>query len=264
MHNRTANRLFVGLLLGLLAGCANPHVPLGAEDLQRLQVAGDEHDQIIYRGTVTPVGDSEPAFRYERHVAEVRAEDDHPAGQVSTHVTFGVSSDAPLLFQRATHSPTYELEHFEEVQGQTGTVSSVTVRADGTLRFRVQRGEEREDRSEGHGDPVVVGPTLFGFVLEHWDALERGETLPVRFAVADQARSYAFTLRRTAATDEATTVTLAASDFFVSLGIEPMQLVFDRGSRRIVRYTGRVPPLLDGRDAFDAVVDYRFDAQTYR
>ena len=124
--------------------------------------------------------------------------------------------------------------------------------------FLVTRGKERERRTEGPGSPVVVGPTLFGYVLEHWDELTGGANLSVRFAVTDKARTYNFKIRRSRTDDDTTTISLTASSFFVRLFIREMSIVFDSRSKKVLRYIGRVPPRSDGLKSVFAHVSYDF------
>jgi hypothetical protein len=246
-------RLLVALCLFASVGCASPPPPLTSSGRLRLSALRTEAGPLIYEGTVAAQGGSEPLFRYERRVAE------HGGGLRSTHLTYDLAGEI-VVAQRAAHDAAYRLTSFEEVHRQTGVVSRLHVAEDGSLRFEVQRGDELREVVEGPGDPVVVGPTLFGYTLAHWDELLAGETLAVRFAATERGESFGFTLQLQDQEDSSTTIAFTASSAFVRLVMDPMLLVFDAEGGAVLRYQGRVPPRRDGTDELDADVDYRMVA----
>jgi hypothetical protein len=213
---------------------------------------------LVYEGPVVPLGQDEPLFRYERRVqsaAEGRLQ--------STHLTFPVEGGSSVLLHRAVHSADYRLHHFEEIHGQTGRWATVDIESDGRVSFHVRHGRETRHAMEEGGAPVVVGPTLFGFVRAHLQELIAGEALEVRFAVTDQARTYAFVLRCAESDSHRTLIRMEASDFFVRLGIDAMEIEVD-STGNITRYRGRVPVLRPDLEAFDAEIHYRYFVPEYR
>ena len=244
------------LALAVLAlGCAAHRAPLPAEAGHILQAAGDNPDtlgELIYTGYVHDT--SGTPFTYERRVKQ---ED----GQVvSSHLTLDDSGQAVVL-HRATHDSDYALASFEEIHGQTGLSGALSVEED--ARFSTTRGGEAAAATEALSDPVHVGPTLFGFVLQHWDALLDGEVRHLRFAVLDDARSYRFRLQLSALEDDRATFQIVATSPLVRMAVAPMSISFLRETRAVIRYAGPVPPLRSqsGRlRALDAVVEYEHHA----
>lgn len=234
------------LLTTLLAACHHAPTSLPPEAARSLEVAASE-GELVYRGAVHP-----GELVYERRVQ--RSGDDW----ISSHVT--MRSDEPILLQRAVHSSAYALLRFDAIQGQTGDVGRVVVDGD-----RVELSTRSGHRRVEHTDlPVVVGPTLFGFVLQHFDALLAGDAIAIRFAAVERARTYGFTLRSIASDDDLTKIELRADSWLVRTSIAPMTITFDTATRRVVRYEGRVPPLRDDGRPFDARVEYDFVAAAYR
>ncbi len=246
------------VILLALSACRTTSTALTPQAIVELEAPSSAAGQLIYTGRVVPEGHETAAFHYERWV------EGQAKTWTSTHVTFASGSPEPVVAQRALHSSDYTLQHFEEIHRQTGVVSSVRVRQDGGLEFSTTKKGRTHTRSEGVGAPVVVGPTLFGHVLSHWDALLDGEALAVRFAATDRGRSYPFTLRLVETTTDTTTIAFAASSPLVRMSIDTMHLVFDTSTKTIRRYVGRVPPRLDRGKVFDARVDYEFAASRYR
>ena len=254
---RLGSVLLVLSVLAFVSGCASVPLHLSDSSAARLALAPALYGQLIYTGDVVPRGQAEPAFRYQRFV-EARA-----AGWVSTHLTRARGAEGVLVLQQATHDDAYCLTRFEEVHQQTGLTSVVVVNADGSLAFSIERGDRTEQSSEGTGDPVVVGPTLFGYVRAHLDELRAGRVLPIRFAVADRGRSYGFSLRLERAVGR-TFVVMSASDFFVGLAIDPMRIELDDAGDNILSYRGRVPARRAGLQAFDADVRYSYAVARFR
>jgi hypothetical protein len=235
------------LLTTLLAACHHAAPTLPPEDARALAQATTE-GELVYRGAVHPT-----ELVYERRVQ--RSGDDW----ISSHVTMRNNGE-PILLQRAVHSPAYALRRLDAIQGQTGDVGRVIVDGD-----RVELSTRSGRRRVEHTDlPVVVGPTLFGFVLQHLDALLAGEAIAIRFAAVERARTYGFTLRRIASDDGVTKIELRADSWVVRTSIAPMTITFDAATRRVVRYEGRVPPLRDDGRPLDARVEYDFVASSYR
>lgn len=252
-------------LAALLAGCAGPtagSLPSDeAAELGQYVAEPERLGEAIYSGRVQHRGpDAERLFDYER-----RAASDGEV-QVSSHLT--VAEDgAGVVLHQATHDADYALLHFRELHGQTGLVGTLDVEVDGTANFEVTVSGSTTSRTESGDEPVHVGPTLFGYALARWDELLDGQSVPLRFAVMEDLRTYRFLLELEA-TDEATTsFTMRASSPFVALAVPTMRLMFDSATREIVRYEGSVPPLLteDGKlTKFEGRVDYTFLAADYR
>ena len=113
-------------------------------------------------------------------------------------------------------------------------------------------------------DPVVAGPTMFGFILAHWDELNRGIAMPIRFAVLERGETLGFVLDKVAEADGRTTIRMKPTSLLVGLLVDSTYFHFDR---RVLEYTGRVPPLERVNDrlrTLDARVQYTFVAPEFR
>lgn len=257
-----ATVVFAGAL-----GCAlppQPSSPSDADALDRLARAPGGAGILVYEGSVFPLDASHgaaPVFRYERRVEQ------HANGWRSTHLS--VDSDGrPVVLHRAEHSAAYALRHFESLDAQTGESSEVSVADDGSVELTVRRdGTVVRRRRERAREPVVVGPTLFGYVLAHWDSLVAGETARIRFPDPARARTYPFVLRASTRDETRTVVSMTATSPLVRAAVPPMRIVFETASRTVVRYEGRVPPQQPtprGLARLDARVEYEHVAAQYR
>lgn len=210
---------WIPLTLFVVTGCA--HSSLAPEQAARLIQPADGYGSRIYAGTVTPKGEGSPALRYERRVL-VNAD----GTRTSTHVTWTMSSDEPVVVQRARQDETGRLLAFAELNGQRGKAFHHS------------------------GGDVVVGPTMFEFVRTHLPELRAGRSVPLVFWSAGSGYDFTLTLTH----DD--TVEMRAASFFVGLAVAPMQFKLGAGDE-VVSYHGRIPALFNGREV-DADVTYEY------
>ena len=202
----------------------------------------------IYTGEVL---DSQgvPMFRYTRSSTE----------HWSIHRSFDADTNALVVAQAARHDHAYTLRQYVEDHVQLGLRSVVSSPAPDHLEYTTLDGHRVRHRTERIDAPAVTGPTLFGFILTHWDRLARGEALEVRFVVAERRRSYRFVLRMREPADGRTTVEMRPRSWILRRSIAPIRMHFDPRTRSILAYEGRIPPRKGGRPV-DARVEYRHEA----
>jgi hypothetical protein len=265
MHQTPAIVLIVALSAsGALAACGGitPH-PLPPPQLQRLveleQTPAASGDQ-VYEGRVYALdGRPSPLFSYERRVQSAGS------SVTSTHITHDPTG-AVVVMQSAVHAPTYELQRADMIHRQTGTTASVVVMGHEAV-YTLNDGTHATSTRERPQAPLVAGPTMFGYILAHWAELTRGETLPIRFAVLERGESIGFALEQVEAPEGRTIIRMKPTSLLVRLAVAPTYFQFDTASRRILEYTGRVPPLeqIDDRlETLDARVAYSFVAPAFR
>jgi len=264
LMSRTTPFLTVLSGLFLLSACAgvpqptpSPHVArMLLEAQQAPALTGDQ----VYEGRVYALdARPDPLFRYERRVQ--RAGD----GWKSTHLSFDPAGAAVVL-QSATHSNGYEFRQGELIHGQTGATASAEI-AGGEIIFTLTDAGKTTIAREAMTAPVIAGPTTFGYILAHWDELEAGATLPVRFAVLERAETIGFDLEKVESVLGQTTIRMRPSYLAMRMLLAPTFFHFDTASRRILEYTGRVPPLElvnERLRTLDARVAYRFIAADFR
>ena len=234
-----------------------------AERLQKLQQSPASAGELIYRGdTFAQEGNAaQPLFRYERRVAAIKN------GLSASHLTRNPRGQM-VVIEVAQMGPDYALQRFDTVNQQSDFSGSVEVSADGRhLHYALLEQGQASSADEQVDAPVVTGPSMHGFILQHWDQLKAGETLPVRFVVLQEMQTYGFDLRFDQESDGQTVFSLTPSNFIIRLAIKPLQVTFDSAARTVVRYAGRVPPKqevqgelqdLDARVEYTAVTpDYR-------
>lgn len=248
----------------VLSACSGtvpkPLAPPLLDRLKAVQQTPASTGDKVYEGRVYSLdGRPEPLFRHERRV-QVEG-----SAATSTHITHDPSGTV-VVIQSAEHSPTYELKRADMIHGQTGASASVVV-SNGRATFTLKDAERESVFDETLHDPIVAGPTMFGFILAHWDELREGVSIPIRFAVLERGETLGFVLDQVAEAEGRTTIRMKPTSFLVRLAVAATYFQFDTATRQIIEYTGRVPPLeqVDDRlQALDARVQYTFLAPAFR
>jgi hypothetical protein len=165
-------------------------------------------------------------------------------------------------------TPGNALRRFDAANRQQGYSGSVVVSREGRhLAFTLVRDGKVQTASEDVQHPVVSGPSLHGFILQHWDRLAAGEKVPVRMIILSRLESYGIDIRRQRDADGRTTFQLTPSNLLVRLVVAPLAVTFDSATHNVVRYEGRVPPMkAEGAKLvdLDARVDYTMNVPVYR
>ncbi len=248
----------------LTVGLADAQVPVPAfGKLAALQTDPESAGSLVYRGATftlrTPAGDA--LYRYERRVASV------PTGLNASHITSDPTGRV-VIVESATLSSQYDVRQCEATNQQSGFTGSVQVSNDGRhLEYDLNDNGKVSRASEDVSDPVICGPSLFGFILKHWEPLKAGTSLPVRMLVLKEKTTYGFDLKFEKQVNGLASFTLTPSSFLIRMAITPLRVVFDANTKTVVRYEGRVPPMqnVSGKlKELDARVEYTAVSPAYR
>lgn len=231
--------------------------------LAALQTAPESAGTLVYRGDTftqrTPAAAA--LYRYERRVLTTTT------GLTASHITSDAAGRV-LIVESALVSPHYATQRFEAVNQQSGFSGSVQISNGGRhLEYELDNNGKRSTASEEVSDPVVCGPSLFGFILKNWDPLVAGTSLPVRMLVLKDKTTYGFDLTFDKTVNGQAAFTLRPSNFVIRMAIAPLRVVFDARTRTAVRYEGRVPPMenVAGKlKDLDARVEYVSVSPIYR
>lgn len=231
--------------------------------LGALQASPEAAGTLVYRGNTfaqrPPAG--APLYRYERRVLTA------PKGLSASHITSDPAGRV-IIVESALVSPMYETQRFEATNQQSGLSGSVQISNGGRhLEYELNDNGKRSTASEDVSDPVVCGPSLFGFILKNWEPLVGGTTLPVRMLVLKDKTTYGFDLKFEKLANGHASFTITPSSFLIRMAIAPLRVVLDASTRTAVRYEGRVPPMENvyGKlKDLDARVEYTSMAPTYR
>jgi hypothetical protein len=253
--------MLTATLLALLAAVPDAAAP--ADEVRKLldqvSVEPSSHGELVYVGRVFALKGprTTPRFVYQRQVQA------NEAGATSTCLTF--DGDQVVLVDVAQHDLEYHLRAFTEYQFQTGEVGTVTVAGD-VVRFHLVGPNGPQDSDERVHLPVVVGPTVYGFVSLNWGRLLAGEVIPFRYAVVNRLETFGFELSRVEAPRGQVKVTMRPSSFLVALAVRPIVITYDTQGK-LLTYEGTTPMKSEGHRTspdFEGHVDYTLVAERFR
>lgn len=238
--------------------------PAALAKLDALQASPDQAGTLVYRGATFAQKSTaavDPLYRYERRVLTA------PNELTASHITTDPAGRV-IILETATLSPLYEMRRFEAVNQQAGFSGWVQLSNDGRhLKYELNDNGKVTQASENVTDPVVSGPSMFGFILKNWNPLKTGASLPVRMLVLKEKTTYGFDLRFEKESNGQATFTLTPSSFLIRMAIAPLRVVFDGATKTPVRYEGRVPPMENASGKLkdlDARVEYTPTSPVYR
>lgn len=214
-----------------------------------------DYGTLVFEGRVFPLGrpGGEPTYLYERRVAH----DATTGGSKST--SFTRDQHGAVLIETATHDADWGLREFTEYQFQLGEVGRLFVR-DGVAEFHLTHGSTERVATERIDLPVVVGPTLYGFVELHRAELLAGQRVPFRFAVLSRLETIGFELTLVdARAANQLRICMKATSPLIGLLVDPLYITYERDGQ-LVALDGRVPTKVRQGDEwadFDAHVEYR-------
>jgi hypothetical protein len=256
------SRLTQGLQILALAAIAVSAVishsqasPATYAKLQALQAAPDSAGTLVYRGATFTQRNtaSDPLYRYERRVLAA------PGGLNVSHITNDPAGRV-IIVESALLSPQYEIQRFEAANQQAGFFGSVQLSNNGRhLEYELTDNGKVTKASEDVTDPVVSGPSMFGFILKNWETLKAGNKLSVRMLALKDKTTYGFDIKYEKHSDGQASFTVTPSSFLIRMAIAPLRVVFDANTKAPLRYEGRVPPMemLAGKlKDLDARVEY--------
>ena len=251
----------------MLAGTSLAGAQLPPADTAELVTYGKTPDaagELVYRGvtyTQRSTAGQTPLYRYERRVAAM------PTGVVATHATSDPQGQI-IIVETAAYSSAYELQRFDAVNLQAGYSGSAVVSNNGRhVEYRLNDNGKVSTASDYVSDPIVTGPSMFGFILSQWDALLAGQTIPVRLLVLKQKTTYGFDVRLENQGQGQTAFSITPNNFIIRMAISPLRVTFDTAHQTAVRYEGRVPPMemVEGKAKdLDARVEYTSITPRYR
>lgn len=232
--------------------------------LEALQASPDPAGALVYRGATFPLktpSATDPLYRYERRVVAA------PTELTASHITRDPAGRV-IILESATLSPLYVIRRFEAVNQQAGFSGTVQLSKDGRhLAYELNDNGKVSTATEEVSDPVISGPSMFGFIVKNWEPLLAGASLPVRMLVLKDKTTYGFDIKYDKQANGHAFFTIIPSNFLIRMAIAPLRVVFDVPTKTPIRYEGRVPPMENAsgklRD-LDARVEYTPVSPVYR
>jgi len=161
---------------------------------------------------------------------------------VWSQVTYRDTAGAVLAEKHLRFADHPRVPEMQVVDRRDGYLEGVSVQGDALVLFRCAPEGEPERRVLPLDERTVVDGGLYHLILEHWDYLESGQTLPFRLALPSKLNCYAFRARALgyAVRDGRPIVRLRVepASLFLRLVAPRIDVVLDRRTRHPVAYEG--------------------------
>lgn len=211
-----------------------------------------------FRATFYPQGKREPVL-YIQTQAE-RKNGDALVGVRRVYTT-------PDGKEAAVEEITYEggqLKSFRLEQKQVNETGLLELK-DGKAHFSYTADGKTKTATETLSPDFVISPLLVNYLHANWNELAGGKTVKARLAVLDRRETVGFQFTKIgeaqAAGRPALVVQMKPSSFIIAALVKPIRMVFDKETRRLVEYSGRVVPKhqVDGKwETLDADVVFTY------
>lgn len=162
--------------------------------------------------------------------------------------------------KRVNYQPSAQAPAFEFVDSRKGYVEGLRyIKNQAALWYR-SPGKLPEKNSVLPVQNLVADAGFNEFIRINWQKLRTGTALPIRFAVPTRLQAYKFNLKQTKDTlfggVPAVTYQLKLSGL-LSLLAEPIEVTYDKSSRRLLRFQG-LSNLRDDSGEFDLMAQIDF------
>lgn len=194
----------------------------------------------IYRGNVFPDYSNEQQYFYERWLIE------NENSTVANHATYTMDKKK-LVIQSAKEDKSNNLIHYDEIHIQKGYIGSILIEHKKVKIIRRYKGKD-EINVETLGNPVVVGPTLFGYIQNNWDSLIAGKENDISFGLIERLETFDFTIKFKSKNSKEVNFILTPTSFLMKLFVSDLEVDFDPVTKKVLRYKGAVPQyhMVDG------------------
>jgi len=222
-------------LMFVLASCSHSK-ELQEQNSQNFQQAVDKNYKIgkqIYRGDVRPDYSSKNEFYYERW-AKVS-----DSKKTTNHITFSLDKKR-LVVQSALEGKQSSLLRYDELHLQKQYTGSILIENNKVIITRRSKGKTYS-AVEDFEHPVVVGPTLFGYIQKNWQSLNQGTEHVIAFGLIERLETFKFIIKKVSSNSDKTSFVLTPENMFYKLFVDDLDISFETNTKEVSRYYGPVP-----------------------
>ncbi len=156
-----------------------------------------------------------------------------------------------------------KIHRYEIVRSQTQEKGTIVVEGE-KIKFEYEGADGKKKTAEEKAKGLIVCSSSFAlFVKSHWEQLQKGEEVKIRFAVWDRLETVGFTLRNLGSKEvdgeKMMEVEMKASSFVIAALVDPVHFWFAEKDQNLRVMKGRVAPkqMKDGKwKDLDAEVVY--------
>jgi hypothetical protein len=235
------------ILLTLLQSCANAYTVTSTDLLsaEKISKKSEAIGEKVYQGNVFPDYSQKQEYFYERWISSDGDE------LLTEHITYN-NDNKKLVIQSARENKSSELIHYDEVHIQKGYIGSILI--EGNMVKIIQRYDnETQIKVESLCHPVVVGPTLFGYIKRNWNDLIAGNDKKISFGLIERLETFGFTIKVKSQDESKTKFVLTPSSFIMKAFVGDLEVDFDTKSKKVLRYKGPVPQYHNVKGDFEKI-----------
>lgn len=184
-------------------------------------------------------------YQYDR-------QEGHAGPDLTIKTTFTSPDNKVVAIEDTLADSDNKLKKFSLHQFQTNEEGGLEVKGNKVLFSYTKEGKTTTS-DEDVADNLVCAATLVGYLLKHWDALMKGDTVDVRFAVLDRKETVGFKFFKTGDVTfdgkPAVIIKMKPSSFIIAAIVDPLNFTFLKDTRQIAELVGRTTPkqLVDGK-----------------
>jgi hypothetical protein len=190
-------------------------------------------------GYLYAIGSQQQKILYQWHMAR-STEDGLPLRVVYLTMDGLVAARDEVVWDRG------EVRQYAYVRENLSEHARVVRRGDTLYYEQVLQGRVRRN-TETYREDYTVGSALIPYLVQRWDALERGEKITARYGILDMVRSYQFEFeavtKHQAARTDTMVVRMRPARPVLRLFADPVHIVFRREDREFQALIGRMLPV---------------------
>lgn len=193
-------------------------------------------------------GAGNPLFLFERNAVEHGSE-------IRAHLRYDYVDGRPAVRETVVYDHG-RLTTYSERNLQNGSHGEARLqRSNGKLKVHFSytpggaKATTRHNVEDVDGDAgaVIVDDSLVPFMLQHWEALQRGKKVDFRYVVVSRTETVACDLKKDADTTwrgvPAVDIAMAPSGFFAGMLVDPVHFIVAKAApHHVLAYRGRTMP----------------------
>lgn len=217
-----------------------------------IPVLGVSAEKLIYTGTVFDKEGKNKKFTYERY-------QDVQGDKVLDRAVFK-NREGEVQTEEKVETLNGELVRYDIDQKQLKQKAWIVVNGD-KAEFNLKKFRKRNyPVTHKKGKNFVSGIQIVPLVQKNWDKFLKGEDTEIRLGVWYRQEPIRFNLSQEKLTDDKMTIKMSPSSMFIRAVVDPLYFHFDRKTKDLTSYVGRVVPKTKcGRDYcdYDGLVKYQ-------
>lgn len=199
----------------------------------------------------------------DKPIYKMKHEEKSEGDLLNFHNVYAYPNDKDAVIEDVVLKDGTKLVSYHHQQKQLQTDAMIEVKADKILFSFTKKDHKEEKAEEKYQDNTVVGPSLVPYMQKNWDDLSAGKTVKVRLAVPDRRETVGFDLKKhDSSTEEKLAVKMAATNFAISMLVDPLYFYFDSKTKKLVEMKGRTQTKREENGRFkdlDAFTVYTYE-----